>query len=218
MQVWLVIVCALVSYLAGAIPTAFLVAKAHGIDIRTVGSGNVGATNVFRALGKWWGLFTFTVDALKGFIPARAFPAIACAWLGYDGRPEYLGLVCAGMAIAGHNWPVFLGFKGGKGVATSTGALLGLAPLAGVIGLGTWVLVFLPSRYVSLASIAAALAVSASAWIFHRANGPVLPAVLTVLAGILILRHHSNIARLLKGTENRIEFKKNSTAEGPTKP
>lgn len=201
------------AYLVGGLPTAFLVAKAHGIDIRNVGSGNVGATNVFRALGKWWGLFTFGIDALKGFIPALVFPLIANTWLGYSGRKEYLGLLCAALAIAGHNWPVYLRFKGGKGVATSTGALLGLAPLAGAIGLGTWLLVFLPTRYVSLASVTAALAVSASAWVFCLDNGPVLPGVLTLLAGILILRHRNNLGRLLKGTENRIEFHKATAQE-----
>jgi len=207
-QITLMVVFAVLSYLIGALPTAFLVAKAHGIDIRKVGSGNVGATNVFRTLGKWWGLFTFTMDALKGLIPALVFPAIAGAWLGYDGKREYLGLVCAGLAVAGHNWPVYLRFKGGKGVATSTGALIGLAPLAGAIGLGTWVLIFLPTRFVSLSSITAALAVAASAWIFHRGNGPVLPSVLTLLAVVLIVRHRDNMVRLLRGTENRIEFGK----------
>lgn len=196
------------AYLLGAVPTAYLVAKAHGIDIRSIGSGNVGATNVSRALGRWWGLFTFAIDAMKGFIPALVFPMAAAAWPGYEGKKEYLGLVCAAMAIAGHNWPVYLGFKGGKGVATSAGALLGLAPLAGIIGLGTWILVFLPFRYVSLASIAAALAVGISSWVFYLGNGPVLPGVLSLLAGILILRHRSNIVRLLQGTENRIQLRK----------
>ncbi|MEI6971249.1 MAG: glycerol-3-phosphate 1-O-acyltransferase PlsY [bacterium] len=208
MQVCVWIISPVAAYLLGALPTAFIVAKAHGIDIRTVGSGNIGATNVSRVLGKWWGLFTFAMDALKGFVPAFLFPLAAGEWLGYDGRREYLGLVCAAMAIAGHNWPIYLGFKGGKGVATSTGALFGLAPLAGAIGLGTWLLVFLPLRYVSLASMAAALAVGASSWVFYLENGPVLPGVLSVLAAILILRHHGNIARLLRGTENRIEFRK----------
>lgn len=211
MQIGLVAVLATLSYLLGALPTAFLVAKAHGIDIRTVGSGNVGATNVFRALGKWWGLLTFTSDFLKGFIPALVFPLIGKHWLGYEGQSVYLGLVCSALAIAGHNWPAYLHFKGGKGVATSAGALLGLAPLAGVVGLGAWLLVFLLTRYVSLASIIAALAITISAWILYLDQGPVLPGVLTVLAGILILRHHSNIKRLMLGTENRIEFRKKSS-------
>ena len=208
MQIGVVASLSVFSYLLGSLPTAFLVAKAHGIDIRTVGSGNVGATNVFRALGKWWGLLTFAADVMKGFIPAMVFPLMACRCWGYEGEAVYLGLVCAALAIAGHNWPIFLGFKGGKGVATSAGALMGVAPVAGAIGLGAWLLVFLPTRYVSLASIVAALAISISAWILYLDQGPVLPGVLTVLAGILILRHHANIGRLLHGTENRIEFRK----------
>ena len=209
MQIAIGVALAIASYLLGALPTAFLVAKAHGIDIRTVGSGNVGATNVFRTVGKLWGLLTFAADAMKGFVPAFAFPAAAVAWLGYEGKPEYLGLVCAAFAIAGHNWPVYLRFKGGKGVATSTGALMGLAPPAGATGLAVWLLVFLPTRYVSLASMMAALATGASAWVFYYHDmGPVLPAVLSLLAGVLILRHRDNVRRLLKGTENRIEFRK----------
>ncbi|MEI6218735.1 MAG: glycerol-3-phosphate 1-O-acyltransferase PlsY [bacterium] len=211
MQIGVVVSLAVFSYLLGSVPTAFLVAKAHGIDIRTVGSGNVGATNVFRALGKWWGLLTFFSDLMKGFIPGMVFPLIAGRWLGYDGKATYLGLVCAALAIAGHNWPIYLHFKGGKGVATSAGALMGVAPIAGAIGLGAWLLVFLPTRYVSLASIVAALAISISAWILYLDKGPVLPGVLTVLAGILIIRHHANIGRLLSGTENRIEFRKKTS-------
>ena len=203
---WTCLVAA--SYLLGSIPTAYLVARAHGVDIRTVGSGNVGATNVFRSVGKAWGLFAFAADALKGFVPARVFPAVCAAHFGFPGDMETTGLVCAAMAIAGHNWPVWLGFRGGKGVATGAGALMGVAPLAGAVGMVTWLFVFLPSRYVSLASIAAAAGTGAAAWVFHRGGGPVLPAVITILAAVLILRHRSNIKRLLQGTENRITFGK----------
>ena len=122
------------AYLLGAIPFGLLIARANGVDIRKVGSGNIGATNVFRALGKKWGILAFTCDALKGFIPASLFPFLAKT-IGAPGDDSVLSLVCACLAIAGHNWPVYLRFKGGKGVATSVGALIGLAPSAAGIGL-----------------------------------------------------------------------------------
>lgn len=196
------------SYLLGSIPTAYIVARANGIDIRKTGSGNVGATNVLRALGKWWGLLTFVLDAAKGFAPAYACPILAVTVFHSTSEPSYIGLLCSAAAVAGHNWPVFLGFKGGKGVATSAGALFGLAPLAGAIGLSIWILVFLLTRYVSLASIIATLFTCISTWFLHLQGGCVLPSVFSVLGLILIWRHRGNISRLLKGTENRMQLRK----------
>jgi glycerol-3-phosphate acyltransferase PlsY len=195
----------LVSYLLGAIPNGYLVGRAKGVDIRTMGSGNIGATNVFRCIGKGWGIFTFVLDALKGFLPAFLFP-----WLLAKVDPAAAGsvvpaLVFMVLAIAGHNWPVYLGFKGGKGVATSAGALLGVAPAAVGIGLAAWALLFAVTRYVSVASIGAALAVAAGGWWLYRPD-LVLPAVLTVLCLLVVLRHKGNMARLAAGTENRISF------------
>ena len=192
------------AYLLGAFPTAYLVGKAHGIDIRKIGSGNVGATNVSRALGLPWAIFTLAVDVLKGAIPAALFPLLAVRWFGWDGSREHLGLWCAAMAIAGHNWPVYLGFRGGKGVATSVGALLGLTWLPGVIALGCWIAVFAITRYVSLGSIVAAGAAAASAWALYGRRDWVLPAVYSVLAALLIYRHRANIGRLLRGEEKRM--------------
>ena len=116
------------SYLLGAIPNAYLIGRLNGVDIRRVGSGNIGATNVFRAVGKGWGIVTFLADALKGFVPAFVFPLIIKELAHAPAANPALALVFAGLAIVGHNWPVYLGFKGGKGVATSAGAILGIAP------------------------------------------------------------------------------------------
>ncbi|MDP2991508.1 MAG: glycerol-3-phosphate 1-O-acyltransferase PlsY [Kiritimatiellota bacterium] len=204
--VMIYIICGVLAYLLGAIPFGLLIARAKGVDIRTVGSGNIGATNVFRALGKGWGILAFACDALKGFIPASVFPFFAKTLWAFD-DVAVLPLVCACLAIAGHNWPVYLRFKGGKGVATSVGALIGLAPVAAGIGLLTWALVFMAKRYVSLASIAAAIMVAGAVWIFYAQTGILLPVVLTVLCALVIWRHKSNIRRLLHGAESRFEFK-----------
>jgi glycerol-3-phosphate acyltransferase PlsY len=117
-------------------------------------------------------------------------------------------LVYAALAIVGHTWPIYLGFKGGKGVATSAGALIGLAPLATGIGFVVWILFFVTSRYVSVASIAAAAAVPAAAWWLYGDSGAALPVFLTVLGAVIILRHKANIQRLATGAEHRFEFKK----------
>lgn len=195
----------ILSYLLGAVPFGLLVARARGIDIRKVGSCNIGATNVFRCVGKGWGILTFLLDALKGFVPACLFPLLLGRLTGQPAPPAS-GLVFMLLAIAGHNWPVYLGFKGGKGVATSAGGLLGVAPAAVGIGLAVWVAVFALSRYVSVASIVAAAAVAVSAWLLYASAGLLIPIAMTLLAAVLIVRHRANIRRLMQGTENRFEF------------
>lgn len=198
---WMLLILA--SYLLGAIPFGLLIARSRGIDIRAVGSKNIGATNVLRSVGKPWGIATFILDALKGFVPAFVFPDLGNGW-GADFQTMELARLAGGAAaIIGHNFPIYLGFKGGKGVATSAGALLGIAPLAVGVGLGVWALVFFASRYVSLASIAAAVAVPVAGWVWYRGAGIVVPCALTLLAILIILRHRANIRRLLDGTENR---------------
>jgi len=202
-------IAGLISYLLGAIPFGFLVARAQGVDIRAVGSGNIGATNVLRCLGRKWGALTLLCDALKGFIPAFVLPPLLCG--AFDAEPgDLMPVVCGFMAVAGHSWPVYLRFKGGKGVATTAGALLGIAPLPLAVGLAAWIIVFALSRYVSAASITAAVVIPAAAWglacrpwlpDFNR--GCVVPAMLTVLGALVIARHKANIKRLLAGTENR---------------
>ena len=190
----------LAAYGCGATPFAFLIARAHGIDIRAVGSGNVGATNVFRSVGRTWGVATFLLDAAKGYLPALLLPKAAVA-LGLPAAEGY-GLLYGAAAIAGHTWPVWLRFKGGKGVATSAGVLLAVAPPVVAAALAAWALLYAIGRFVSLASIGAAVAAAAAGWALYPARDA-RPAVLTLFAGLIMIRHRANIGRLLRGTEPR---------------
>jgi acyl phosphate:glycerol-3-phosphate acyltransferase len=204
------------AYLLGSIPFGFLIAKTKGIDIRTVGSGNIGATNVFRSISKKLGVVTFALDFLKGCCGAKLLPLLVYQFapdlltgLSRDALPVF----CGAMTIVGHNWTCFLGFKGGKGIATSAGMLLGLSPLGVSIALTVWFLVFVTSRYVSVASICAALTMGVIVWPLHlKTHGIWFPAVLTALALLAIWKHRSNIARLRAGTESRFEFRKKGDA------
>lgn len=208
------IVALVASYLLGSIPFGLLIGKAKGIDIRTAGSGNIGATNVFRCVGKEWGIFTFVLDMLKGMTAAMLFPLM----IPNLGEPERLGwsFACGALAIVGHNWPCWLKFKGGKGISTSLGFLIGVAPLGAGAAALVWILVFVAFRYVSLASICAALALAAMAWFYYLPQAGLLwfPILLTLLAVLAIAKHHENIRRLLKGTENRFSFSKKKSSEG----
>lgn len=195
--------CAL-GYLLGSVPFAFLMARLKGVDIRSVGSGNVGATNVFRSVSKTLGVLTFVADALKGFIPAWVFPIFARRWWPDAQWGVAAGLLWGFAAVIGHTWPIFLKFKGGKGVATSAGVLLGVAPLAMTAGLVTWVVLFALTRYVSVASIGAAIAVPTAAWFQYGRVQPTLPLALSALGLLVIYRHKSNIRRLLRGEELRV--------------
>jgi glycerol-3-phosphate acyltransferase PlsY len=194
------------AYLLGSVPFGFLIARAKGIDIRTSGSGNIGATNVLRSVGKSWGALTLLLDALKGLVPAAVFPLLANHFFQIEAG-EVLGLGCGCAAILGHNFPVFLKFKGGKGVATTAGVLIGVAPLALAIGFATFVAVVILSRMVSLGSIIAALAIPAASWFLYSSNGYLVPSVLTFLGVLVVWRHRANIARIINGTENRINLK-----------
>ncbi len=188
----------LLGYLLGGIPFGLLIAKSRGIDIRSVGSGNIGATNVMRVVGKSWGLLTLFLDALKGLVATLALPAI----LGGADHPDWLPLACGCAAILGHSFPMYLKFKGGKGVATSAGVLLGVAPAAFGIGIAVFLVLFGLFRYVSLGSIGAALTVPVASYILQ--DPALVTHVLVVLAILVIWRHKANIGRLLSGTENRV--------------
>jgi glycerol-3-phosphate acyltransferase PlsY len=192
----------LLAYLLGACPFGLLVARVCGVNIRDVGSGNIGATNVFRMVGKRAGVCVFILDALKGFVPVFFFPSFAHSPL----EPTTIGLGCGVAAIVGHNFPIYLKFKGGKGVATSTGVLFGLAPIAAAIGIVSWIVLLLLTGYVSLASMGAAIAVPVAGWSLYQSSGLYLPCALTVLGALIIARHHSNIRRLIDGSEHRFQI------------
>jgi acyl phosphate:glycerol-3-phosphate acyltransferase len=192
----------------GSVPAGYLAGKAKGIDVRSQGSGNIGATNVFRVLGRKAGLAVLTADALKGFAAARWAPVLALHFFAAPASArEGLALAAGAASILGHNYPCWLRFKGGKGIATSGGVVLAWAPMACVTALGLWGLVFLVSRYVSLASIAAALVLPFAVWFWN--GSATMTAVMAALSLLAIYKHKGNVRRLIDGTENR--FVRNKT-------
>jgi glycerol-3-phosphate acyltransferase PlsY len=196
----------LVSYLTGSLPTGYLAGMARGIDIREAGSGNIGATNVFRVLGRAAGISVLAVDGVKGFAAARWAPLLAghC----FPGTPrENLALAAGVAAVLGHVYSCWLKFKGGKGIATSAGVGFAWAPIACAVTLAIWGIVFASTRYVSVASIVAAVVLPLAVWIFHY--GTRMTLVMTALAVLAIYKHKANIRRLAAGTENRAIAKKN---------
>ena len=189
------ILVAVFSYLLGSIPTGYIVGTFAGIDVRTVGSRNVGATNVARTAGKAKGLLTLIADVAKGFIPA--FVAFR---LGFsDTAVAFVGAA----AFFGHLYPAFLKFQGGKGVATALGVLLAVAPSASVVLMGVFAVVVYCSRIASLSSMAAALAAPLVVWSFSYPL-PII-AMCLVFALMIVYRHRSNIERLIAGTEPRFD-------------
>lgn len=208
MDFWDILLCIILivgAYLIGSIPFGLLIGKLYGVDIRKEGSGNIGATNVTRVVGKIPGRICFALDFLKGAIPALAaqiiFPEVA--WLTFS---------CCALAVLGHIFPVYLKFKGGKGISTAAGATIALAPLPLLGAAIVWVAGFLIWRYVSLASIMAAVSLPLLAWLLQFLEiGPAASrtnftlAFLGILALVAVLRHLDNIRRLLAGTENRFQ-------------
>ncbi|MDD5349405.1 MAG: glycerol-3-phosphate 1-O-acyltransferase PlsY [Chthoniobacteraceae bacterium] len=199
----------LTGYLLGSFPSGFVVGKCRGINIRQHGSGNIGATNVVRTLGRKWGVLVFALDVLKGILAVRLamllFPSGGAGLLTELGIPPgmWAGFGC----FLGHCFPVWLGFKGGKGVAVGAGILIGLTPWVAVIGLTLWGIAFKVTRYVSLASLIAAVSLPITSWALYREVGALFWFTL-ILSLIAIWRHRSNIQRLLAGTESRFERKK----------
>lgn len=205
------------SYLIGSIPTGYIIGKCKGIDIREHGSGNIGATNVTRVVGKWWGKLCFLGDFLKGALPVAATALLVKNGFLKDGY-GLLPSLAAFVTVAGHVWPIYLKFKGGKGISTAAGAVLALNPPT-LLGAGLlWGLLFLTFRYVSLASIFAALSLPAFAYGLMRNQVWQCSKAEMILFGILallaVLRHISNIKRLLNGTESKFERKKKTSGEG----
>lgn len=204
----------LIAYVCGSLPFGYWAGKLKGIDIREHGSKNIGATNVVRVMGKKVGIPVFILDMLKGMLPTL----LATSWmehrLGADANTATLvGVCCAAASVIGHMFTFWLGFKGGKGVATSAGGLLGLAPLSLCIGFVVWLVVFYLSRYVALASILASvslpIAMAVIMTLQHKWNY-VLLGFGIVMGVLVVVRHRANIQRLLAGTENRFEKKKKS--------
>jgi acyl phosphate:glycerol-3-phosphate acyltransferase len=192
---------AIVAYFIGSIPTGYLFGRARGVDIRTTGSGNIGATNVFRTLGKTAGVAVLLIDAVKGFVPTK--------FLLFGATPEtheYHAMVAGLVAILGHNYTCWLRFKGGKGIATSAGVVIALVPYGLLITLAVWLIVFAASRYVSLASVVAALVLPLAVWAVGRS--PTMITLCAILGGLAIYKHRTNIQRLLAGTEHRFGKKK----------
>jgi glycerol-3-phosphate acyltransferase PlsY len=190
------------AFLLGSLPTGFLVARARGIDIRTVGSGNIGATNAMRVLGKPAGIFVLFMDALKGFaavwICAKIVPDLSVAASVAQADPIVAGIG----VVLGHNYTPWLKFKGGKGIATTAGVYLALAPLPLGVAFVVFALALLVTRYVSVGSITAAIALVVSVWIWQPQN-VLLGIVTTALGALAIYKHKGNIKRLMAGTENR---------------
>lgn len=211
-------------YLLGSIPTGYLIGKAKGIDIRQHGSKNIGATNVSRTLGKKYGIFVFVCDALKGVAAvlfaeflSRRMPSLteitqqpgAIVHHIQFMQPAIAGIMGAVACILGHNFPVWLKFKGGKGVATSLGVVVGLVPISAAIALAVWLALFYSTKYVSLASIFATISVPVTVALMPHGNDKTPLLIFTSLATLLIIvRHKANIVRLMNGTENRFSKSK----------
>ena len=194
------LVVAIAAFLVGSFPTGYLVARAYGVDIRQVGSGNIGATNVLRSVNRWAGRGVFVVDMLKGFLP----PLLAPLLLPQPDNSIIQVIACF-FAILGHNYTPWLGFRGGKGVATAAGGFLAICWPALLLVAAAWVAVFYLKHYVSLASIVAVAALPPL--VFGFSNNWTFTAFATLVAVVTILRHKPNIQRLLAGTEHKFEKK-----------
>jgi len=196
-------------YLAGSLPFGYWVVRAtRGVDIRTVGSGNIGATNVWRTFGPRYGIPVILLDVAKGFAPALVATLVA---------GHVAGALAGGAAMLGHWRPLFLGFaRGGKMVATCGGALFGLAPLVGLVGLLVWIALFALTRYASVASILAAASLPLAALLLGE-PWPVLVFGGAAALGVLLL-HRANLARLRAGTETRVQLRRRREPLTPGKP
>ena len=209
---------AILAYLIGSFPSGFLAGRICGVDLRVAGSGNVGATNALRVLGKKWGYAVFASDAFKGALAVLTGLALARIPAIQGPTPAHVGVVAALFAIVGHSFPVWLGFKGGKGIATSAGIMFVLFPGAVFAsGLAIWLLLFFTTRFVSVASLGAAVTLPTVAgllyffgepgsWFFGYCD-PMLAAISGIMSVLAIWRHKDNIKRLFAGTEKRFERK-----------
>ncbi len=201
---------ALISYLIGSVPAGYLAGRVAGIDIRKVGSGNIGATNVLRVLGKRYGYPVFLFDFAKGTAAVEISILIFNSTHHAEVSRELCAILAGVSSVIGHSYPVWLGFKGGKGVATSFGVVFGLIPLAALIAVMVWLIIFGTTRYVSVASMTAALALPVTVLVMlyvKLLSGLTLLLFSICLAAIVIWRHRSNLSRLMSGTEPHFERK-----------
>ena len=198
------------SYLLGSIPAGYLAGRIAGVDIRNTGSGNIGATNVMRVLGRGYGYSVFALDFLKGLAAVRMSIFVTRHTHMAATPTELIGIAAAVSCVIGHIFPVWLQFKGGKGVATSAGALFGLMPVAALIGALIWIVIFQVTRYVSVASITAAIVLPIVIFVM-MSLGQVATAALfyfsVCLAAVVVFRHRSNLSRLMRGSEPRFKRK-----------
>ncbi|MFC1621657.1 glycerol-3-phosphate 1-O-acyltransferase PlsY [Candidatus Omnitrophota bacterium] len=196
------------AYLIGSIPTAYIFGRMlKGVDIREYGSGNVGATNVFRVVGKVPGLIALALDIFKGFLCAT-YLASFFMYFSPVVRPELYRIFAGLAAIAGHNWTIFLNFKGGKGVAASAGVVIGLIPKIFCLGFLVWGIAFSLTGFVSVASIIASISIPIFALVFGEATEIVI--FMSLLCLLITYKHRPNITRLIKGEEKRISLFKKS--------
>lgn len=199
-----------VSYLLGSIPFGYLAGRIRGIDIRQAGSGNIGATNVVRVLGKGYGYPVFLLDFFKGLGAVEIAIVFARAARPEWGSPEVYGILAAFGSVIGHSFPPWLKFRGGKGVATSAGALFGLMPFAMLIGVAIWIVVFWLTRYVSLASLVTVITLPFVIAILTRLNESHAKALFyssLCIAAVVVWQHRSNLSRLIRGREPRFSRK-----------
>jgi acyl phosphate:glycerol-3-phosphate acyltransferase len=196
----------LLSYLLGSIPNGYIAGRLAGVDVRKHGSGNIGATNVLRTLGKAFGFTVFLADTLKGFLAVQVSALCVAQVPTAHQYADWFVILAAITCVLGHAFPIWLRFKGGKGVATSAGVMLGLSPAATLFAVLVWVVVFESTRYVSVASVTAAFALPIAIAVLlklHFAKSmPILGSAI-VLAIVVCWRHRSNFTRLMQGTEKR---------------
>jgi glycerol-3-phosphate acyltransferase PlsY len=211
--IWLAaLVVALVGYFLGSIPSGVIAGRVAGIDLRKHGSGNIGATNAFRVLGKKYGSAVFAADVLKGWLAVQVSHFVAASVATAADLWQIFAVTAAVAVILGHSFPIWLRFKGGKGVATSAGAVFGLMPIACLLVGSFWVVLLLTTRYVSLASVLAALGLSPIVytllWIRHEDPNNIVLWFSIVMALVVVWRHRSNLIRLYNGTEPRFQRRK----------
>ncbi|MFN2475088.1 MAG: glycerol-3-phosphate 1-O-acyltransferase PlsY [Chthoniobacterales bacterium] len=194
-----------IAYLCGSIPNGYLAGRLRGIDVRKHGSGNIGATNVLRVLGKKWGFGVFFLDAFKGFAAVRVALLLADRTPEAEQYREFYAILAAAICVFGHSFPIWLKFRGGKGVATSAGAIFGVMPIAAIAIFLVWLFMFQTTRYVSVASITAALALPfvVAVLVAHGTHGMVLLYFSVAMTAMVVWRHRGNFARLRSGTEQR---------------